>query len=63
MQRHVKVNTLEQERLPLIHEMDKSLCHLYGIGSIFTADEALDAVENVDDLVAIGRATTGLSIC
>ena len=29
---------------------------LIGIGSIFTADEALDAVENVGvDLVAIGR--------
>ena len=31
------------------------VCHLFGIGSIFTADEALDAVENGVDLVAIGR--------
>ncbi|MBU5864978.1 hypothetical protein JVU88_20290, partial [Vibrio cholerae O1] len=45
-----------QERLPLIHQWINGRPPLIGIGSIFTADEALDAVENVGvDLVAIGR--------
>lgn len=45
-----------QERLPLIHKWINGRMPLIGIGSIFTADEALDAVENVGvDLVAIGR--------
>lgn len=45
-----------QERLPLIHKWINGRMPLIGIGSIFTADDALDAVENVGvDLVAIGR--------
>ncbi|HEK6985848.1 TPA: NADH-dependent flavin oxidoreductase [Staphylococcus aureus] len=45
-----------QERLPLIHKWINGRMPLIGIDSIFTADEALDAVENVGvDLVAIGR--------
>ncbi|OFJ65759.1 MULTISPECIES: NADH-dependent flavin oxidoreductase [unclassified Staphylococcus] len=45
-----------QERLPLIHRWIDGRMPLIGIGSIFTADQALDAVETADiELVALGR--------
>ncbi|EHJ06653.1 NADH-dependent flavin oxidoreductase [Staphylococcus simiae] len=45
-----------QERLPLIKRFVNGRKPIIGIGSVFTADDALDAIENVGvDLVALGR--------
>lgn len=45
-----------QERLPLIKRFANGRKPIIGIGSVFTADDALDAIENVGvDLVALGR--------
>lgn len=44
-----------QERIKLIHEWIGGKVPLVGIGSIFTPDEALDALETGVEFVALGR--------
>ena len=45
-----------QNRLELIHKWINGRMPLIGIGSVFTADDALNAVEDVGvELVALGR--------
>lgn len=46
----------DQQRVKLLHEWIGGRMPLIGIGSIFTAQQALDAIENTDaDLIALGR--------
>lgn len=46
----------DQQRVKLLHEWIEGRMPLIGIGSIFTAQQALDAIENTDsDLIALGR--------
>lgn len=43
-------------RLPLIHKWVNNRMPVIGIGSVFTADDALDAIENLGiELIAMGR--------
>ena len=45
-----------EERLKLIHQWVDGRMPVIGIGSVFTADDALDAVESTGiELVALGR--------
>ena len=45
-----------QNRLKLIHKWINGRMPLIGIGSVFTADDALNAIEDVGvELVALGR--------
>lgn len=45
-----------QERLKLIHQWVDGLIPVIGIGSVFTADDALDAIKSTGvELVALGR--------
>ena len=45
-----------QERLKLIHQWVNGRMPVIGVGSVFTADDALDAIESTEvELVALGR--------